>query len=78
MCRPKNTDDGYGFGFDASLPVLAPPPKVEDIGFNDTSPRFNPFDQKGSMAGAVPDELGVLPFGNVDLYLLFLADLGSI
>lgn len=63
MCvfRPKNAED---VGFDATMPVLAPPPKSPDqSAFNDTSPRFNPFDARNQVAGAVPTQLGALPFG---------------
>ncbi|KAK9870751.1 hypothetical protein WA026_009713 [Henosepilachna vigintioctopunctata] len=40
--KPKNEDEFSGGGV---LPVIAPPPTVQQMAFTDTSPRFNPFDQ---------------------------------
>lgn len=68
-CRPRNADDTGGF--DATMPVLAPPPKSPEQNlFNDTSPRFNPFDQKNQVVADIPNQIGALPFGKNCVILL--------
>lgn len=56
--RPKVSDDRT----DEVLPIIAPPPTTAQNAFNDTSPRFNPFDQSESALSAFPDD-AILPFG---------------
>lgn len=64
LFRPKNVEE-IG-AFDASMPVLAPPPKSPvQNSFTDTSPRFNPFDQQAEVMGAIPNQIGALSFGKI-------------
>lgn len=62
VIRPKsNTDDVFSGGV---LPVLAPPPAVSQNAFNDSSPRFNPFDQQtNEYVAAIPVTETASPFG---------------
>lgn len=57
--RPINNDDTIG-PTDTAMPVLAPPPKspVQNI-FNDSSPRFNPFDQQTEFVSTTEVQMGV-------------------
>lgn len=60
MCRPKLSNDRV----DDVLPVIAPPPTAVQNAFNDTSPRFNPFDQSEAVSAAIHD-IAALPSGKL-------------
>lgn len=61
VIRPKASEDHFG----GALPVLAPPPAPIQNAFNDTSPRFNPFDQQAEYVANVPGIETALPFGKL-------------
>jgi hypothetical protein len=60
--RPKSSEDYSG----GALPTIAPPPAPIHAAFNDTSPRFNPFDQQNELNEAtVTQQESAIPFGKI-------------
>lgn len=64
IIRPKSNEDAFA---NSILPVLAPPPAPTQSAFNDTSPRFNPFDQQSEIGStAIGTEIAT-PFGEYSI-----------
>ncbi|KAI4464092.1 ap complex subunit mu [Holotrichia oblita] len=55
IIRPKAADETAN----EILPTIAPPPTAAQNAFNDSSPRFNPFDQSETALSAIQDEPGL-------------------
>ncbi|KAH0820054.1 hypothetical protein GEV33_002737 [Tenebrio molitor] len=62
--KPKSSEDYSG----GALPTIAPPPAPIHAAFNDTSPRFNPFDQQNELNEAtVTQQESAIPFGGPEM-----------
>ncbi|RZC41291.1 stoned-B-like [Asbolus verrucosus] len=62
--KPKSNEEYSG----EALPTIAPPPAPVQTAFNDTSPRFNPFDQQNdSSVTAIAQQEPAVPFGGPEM-----------